>query len=111
MGGAAGLVLAAGVTLGWSQIEVLLVLVGFALGGVFPLLVALAGSRTPHATGSAVAVVAGLGSAGGFVAPWLTGLLGDAVGIATAFAALAGWCGLIVLTALLAEARRPAPTD
>jgi fucose permease len=106
MGGAAGLVLASGVALGWSHFEVLLVVVGFALGGVFPLLVALAGRRTPHATGSAVAVVAGLGSAGGFVAPWLTGLVGDAAGIAVAFGALAGWCGLIVLAALLAEARR-----
>lgn len=102
-GGIAGLVLAVGIALAWSQIELMLAITGFVLGGVFPVLVALAGRRTSHATGTGVAVVAGLGSAGGFVAPWITGILGDTSGITVAFGALASWCAAIALAALLAE--------
>lgn len=102
-GALAAVAIAAGVSLAWSRIEVLLALTGFALGGVFPLLVALAGRRTPHATGTSVALVAGVGSAGGFAAPWLTGVLGDAAGIGVAVGALALWCGFLSLAGLLAE--------
>jgi fucose permease len=102
-GGASALVLAAGIALAWSQLELMLAVTGLALGGVFPLLVALAGRRTAHATGTGVAMVAGLGSAGGFVAPWITGVLGDTAGMSIAFGALALWCAAIALAALLAE--------
>jgi fucose permease len=102
-GAAAGLLLAAGIALGSGPLEVLLGIVGFALGGVFPLLVALGGRRS-HATGAGVAVVAGLGSAGGFVVPWLTGVVGDAAGISTGLGTLAVWCALLAAAAWLAEA-------
>ena len=101
-GAAAGLALAIGIFLAWSRLEILFAIVGVALGGVFPLLVALAGRRA-HATGAGVAVVAGLGSAGGFVVPWVTGVIGDAAGVTTAILTLAPWCGLLVAAALLAE--------
>ena len=103
MGGAAALLLGVGVALAWSAVEALFAIVGFSLGGVFPLLVALAGRRTPQAPATGVAVVAGLGSAGGFVAPWLTGSLGDAVGIQLAIASLALWCAAIAIASTLAE--------
>ena len=101
-GAAAGLAIAIGVVLAWSRLEVLFALVGFALGGVFPLLVSLAGRRA-HATGAGVAIVAGLGSAGGVVVPWVTGIIGDAAGVSTGMLTLALWCGLLVAAALLAE--------
>ena len=99
----AATVLAAGVALQWSSIEVLVCVLGFALGGVFPLLIALAGRRTPHAIGSAVGLVAGLGSLGGFVIPWSTGLVGDHAGIAAGIGSLAFWCVVICCSAALAE--------
>jgi FHS family glucose/mannose:H+ symporter-like MFS transporter len=102
-GGVAGLSIALGVGLGWHLLEVLLGVVGFAMGGVFPLLVVLAGRRTPHATGAGVAIVAGYGSAGGFVVPWATGLVGDTAGVRAGIGTLALWCGLLVLAAVLAE--------
>jgi len=100
---AAGAVLALGVAFGWTAIELVTALVGFALGGVFPLLVALAGRRTPHATGSAVGLVAGLGSMGGFVVPWLTGIAGDQLGVTPALGALSLWCAVVAIAALYAE--------
>lgn len=105
-GGIAGAALVAGVALGWARVELLLAFVGLALGGVFPLLVVLAGRRTPQATGTGVAVVAGLGSAGGFVLPWLTGLVGDAAGVAAAVGTLGLWCGVVAAGGLLAEVGR-----
>jgi DHA1 family bicyclomycin/chloramphenicol resistance-like MFS transporter len=99
----AGATVLAGVAFSWTALELLVASVGFCLGGVFPLLVALAGQRTPHATGTAVAVVAGLGSLGGFLVPWLTGVLGDIGGIALGIGALSGWCVLIALAAATAD--------
>lgn len=104
-GGVAAVAIAAGVALGLRQLEVLLGVVGFAMGGVFPLLVAL-GGRWAHATGAGVAVVAGLGSAGGFVVPWATGLVGDAADVSTAVGALSLWCALVVVAAVLADSSR-----
>jgi fucose permease len=101
-GALAGAALAAGAVLSWTQIELLLGAVGLALGGVFPLLVALGGRRAP-AAGTGVAVIAGLGSAGGFATPWATGLVGDAAGIAAAFGSLAAWLALVAVAALLAD--------
>ncbi len=107
----AGIAIAAGVAFAWMQLELLLGVVGLAMGGVFPLLVALGGRRA-HATGIGVAVVAGLGSAGGFVVPWATGLVGDTAGVSAGISTLALWCGLVVLAALLAElTHRRAPAQ
>jgi hypothetical protein len=41
--------------------------------------------------------VAGAGSLGGFVVPWLTGALGDAAGVSAAIGSLALWSLLIAL--------------
>jgi fucose permease len=101
--GVAAVVLGAGVTLQWSSIEALVCVVGFALGSVFPLLVALAGRRTPGAIGSAVGLVAGLGSLGGFAIPWSTGLVGDRAGIAVAIGSLTFWCVVLGCSAIFAE--------
>lgn len=106
MGAAAALAIGVGVAVSWSAVEVLFAGIGFVLGGVFPLLVAIAGRRTPQAPATAVAVVAGLGSAGGFAIPWLTGLLGDRTGIGFAVGTLAAWSATIAVAAALAERRR-----
>jgi fucose permease len=105
-GGVAAIAISVGVVLAWGQVELLFSGLGFALGGVFPLLVALAGRRTPQATATGVAVVAGIGSAGGFVVPWVTGIVGDAAGIAIAMGTLGLWCALIAIAAILAETSR-----
>lgn len=89
-----------GLALRLPAIELLLGGVGLAMGALFPLFVALAGQAVPEARGAAVAVVVGLGAGGGFVLPWLLGLLGDARGpmgvmvgstLACAAATLAGF--------------------
>jgi fucose permease len=82
---------------GSSQIAVLYFCVGFALGPVFPLAIALAGQRFPHARGSVIGLVAGAGSTGCFVIPWLTGALGDQMGIAFAVKWLSVWAIVIAL--------------
>ncbi len=81
--------------------------VGVAMGGVFPLLIALAMSRAPGAEGTAGGLVAGCGSLGGFTIPWLTGLFGDAHGAEAAVAGLALWpLTAAAIAALDARSRR-----
>lgn len=111
MSGIAGGALVVGVGSGWHAVEAVFGAVGFALGGIFPLLVALAGRRTPQAPATGVAVVAGLGSAGGFAIPWLTGALGDAAGIAVAMGSLALLCAVLGAAAMLAERTRRAARE
>jgi FHS family glucose/mannose:H+ symporter-like MFS transporter len=106
MGGIAGALLAFGVGFAWGALELMLAGVGLALGGCFPLLVTLAGRWTPQAPATGVSVVAGVGSAGGFAVPWLTGFVGDAAGVAFAVGTLALWSGVIAVAALLAQALR-----
>jgi fucose permease len=102
LGGA--LVLGLGVGLDVPLPELILGLVGVALSVVFPVFVSLATQRFPNAPGTATGVAVGAGAAGGFVAPWLTGRLGDAVGIEVAFASLAVWS--LALAAFAFSARR-----
>ena len=83
--------------LGSSQIAILYFCIGFALGPVFPLALALAGQRFPHALGSVIGLAAGAGSTGCFVVPWLTGILGDQAGIAFAVKWLSVWAVAIAL--------------
>lgn len=99
-GAVAGLGLLLGAALELRWIELLLAAVGLALGGVFPVMIALAGQQAPQARGTATGLVAGAGAAGGFVVPWLTGALGDRTGLTAAIAALAAWCAVITLAAL-----------
>jgi len=84
-------VIALGTTLGSSQIEVFYFCVGFALGPVFPLTLALAGQRFPHSHGSVIGLAAGAGSLGCSVVPLLTGALGDHAGILLAVKWLGIW--------------------
>jgi fucose permease len=89
--------IAIGAVLGSSQIAILYFCVGFALGPVFPLVLALAGQRFPHALGSVIGLAAGAGSTGCFVVPWLTGTLGDQAGIVFAMKWLSVWALAIAL--------------
>ena len=71
---------------------------------VFPVMIALTSERCPDARGTATGFVAGAAAFGGFALPWLSGALGDRVGLAPALAALALWC--LVLAGAAAAARR-----
>ena len=80
--------------------------VGFFLGGVFPVMIGLAGIALPSSAGTAVGLAGGLGSLGGFAVPWLTGRLATDVGLGVALASLAGWLGLLVTGAVIARRRQ-----
>jgi fucose permease len=86
-----------GAATGMRQIEILYFCVGFSLGPVFPVTIALAGQRFPGSLGSVVGLAVGVGSIGCFVVPWLTGALGDQAGIVSAMKWLAGWAVVIAL--------------
>jgi fucose permease len=79
------------------------------LGLVFPVFVTLTALRFPDARGTATGIVTGAGAAGGLVAPWLTGAVGDARGVTVAVLSLAAWCAALAGFALLALRRRGAP--
>lgn len=82
--------------LGWGALpELALTSTGFALGGVFPIMIGLAGVSRPDATGSSVALAAGLGSVGGFTIPWLTGILATRTSLSIALLSLAVWLVLL----------------
>jgi len=107
---AAGIVLGFG--LGWiSPPELAMAGAGFFLGGVFPVMIGLAGQMLPRRAGLAVGLAAGLGSLGGFVVPWITGELARAGGLASALAALSGWIGLLVAGAAYVRLRRAHAPD
>lgn len=80
-----------------GQPELAMALTGFSLGGVFPIMIGLAGQTRPGASGTAVGLAAGIGSLGGFVIPWWTGLLATRFGLQTALLSLAVWIGLLAL--------------
>ena len=89
--------IAIGAAVGSGQIAILYFCVGFALGPVFPLTLALVSQRFPHALGSVIGLAAGAGSTGCFVVPWLTGAIGDQVGITYAVKWLSVWAIAIAL--------------
>jgi DHA1 family chloramphenicol resistance protein-like MFS transporter len=89
--------IAIGAAVGASQIEILYFCVGFLLGPVFPVAIALAGQRFPNSLGSVVGLSVGLGSTGCFVVPWLTGALGDQEGIVFAIRCTSVWALVIAL--------------
>jgi len=86
------------------QLELVTLACGLALGAVYPVMIALAGAEFPFASGTAAGLVAGAGALGGFAIPWMTGTLGDAVGLATGLATSSLWC-LAITAAGLALAR------
>jgi MFS family permease len=86
----------------WDQppMAALMVCVGFVLGPVYPVLIGAAARRFPHAAGTATGLVGGAGALGGFVVPWLAGVLGDRFGIRSAILGLAVTLLGIALAAL-----------
>ena len=68
-------------------------------------MIALAGQRAPGAEGTAAGLVAGIGGLGGFVVPWLTGAIGDRVGVSFAYGSIACWCLVAALGAFIAQRR------
>jgi fucose permease len=102
-GVASALLLAGAIASSTTAVGVSLFCIGAALGGIYPVVIALAGQRAPGAEGSAAGLVAGLGGIGGFVVPWLTGALGDRAGIAIAYGSVAFWCILAAVGAFIAH--------
>jgi FHS family glucose/mannose:H+ symporter-like MFS transporter len=95
---AAGLAIAFG--LGWLRgPELATTMIGLLLGGVFPVMIGLAGMSWPSATGTAVGLAGGFGSLGGFVVPWFTGRIASAEGLPLAIATLGAWLALLALAA------------
>jgi fucose permease len=87
--------------------EVAMSLAGLFLGGVFPIMIGLAGMTLPGATGKAVGLAAGVGSLGGFLVPWLTGMLATRTDLATALATLSLWLFTLVGAAAMVHHRHP----
>ena len=83
--------------------EFAMAIVGLLLGGVFPVMIGLAGKTLPASPATALGIAGGLGSLGGFVVPWVTGRLASEIDLPFAFASLAGW--LLLLTAAAAAVR------
>lgn len=102
---AAALVLAFG--LGWiGSPELAMAGIGFFLGGVFPVMIGLAGIALPSSAGTAVGLAGGLGSLGGFIVPWLTGQIATNSGLGVALTTLAGWLALLVAAAAFIRSRQ-----
>ena len=104
-GVAAALFLTAAVASATAAVGTSLLFVGAALGGVYPVVIALAGQRAPGAEGSAAGLVAGLGGIGGFAIPWVTGAVGDQGGVALAYGSVALWCIAAAACAFIAHRR------
>lgn len=86
--------------------ELAMASVGFFLGGVFPIMIGLAGIALPSSAGTAVGLAGGLGSLGGFVVPWLTGRLAHEHGLPFALSTLALWLIALVLATAFIRTRR-----
>jgi fucose permease len=95
--------LVAGTLLGSDRIAILFACVGFAIGPVYPVVIALAGQRFPHSRGTAAGLAGGAGALGAFAVPWLTGVIGDEIGIGFAVRSLAFWSLAIALGSLAAR--------
>jgi len=89
--------LLAGTALGSERIAIFFACVGFAIGPVYPVVIALAGQRFPHSRGTAAGLAGGAGALGAFAVPWLTGVIGDRIGIQLAVGSLALWSLVIAL--------------
>ena len=86
--------------------EIAAALVGFFLGGVFPVMIGLAGIALPSSAGTAIGLAGGLGSLGGFVIPWFTGRLATHGGLSIGIASLSAWLLLLVTAAGFVRSRR-----
>jgi fucose permease len=107
-GFAGALVVCSATALARPELVLVMGLAGLALGPVYPVMIALVGRRFPHATGTAAGLVGGAGALGGFLLPWLTGIVGDLSGVVTAVGVL-GAFSLVIAGASLSLARRAHP--
>ena len=80
--------------------------VGLVLGGVFPIMIGLAGKTLPSSPATALGLAGGLGSLGGFVVPWATGRVAADAGLPIAFTSLAAWLLLLSLAAAAVRFRQ-----
>jgi nitrate/nitrite transporter NarK len=75
---------------------------------VYPVMIALTGRYFPGA-GTALGLVAGAGACGGFVLPWISGVVGDAFDARYAIAVLGASAAVIAVGALVLGRERSAP--
>ena len=76
-------------------------LLGFALSGIFPTTLGLAGTRFAGQSGSVFGLLFAMALLGGMTAPWLAGQIGELGGIRAAMAvAPAGFCAILVMAIL-----------
>lgn len=85
--------------------ELAMALIGFFLGGVFPVMIGLAGIAMPSKPGLAVGLAGGLGSLGGFIVPWLSGVIAQSTSLGFALATQGAWLSLLVAGAAVAHHR------
>jgi AAHS family benzoate transporter-like MFS transporter len=86
----------------WHVVELVFAAIGCSVGSIYPLTMALIGERFPEARGTATGIAGGAGAAGAVIAPWVTGAVGDRVGIGLAVASMSGWALMIIIGALYA---------
>ena len=91
---------------GLASPEIAMALCGLFLGGVFPVMIGLAGLTLPSGPGVAVGLAGGLGSLGGFVIPWVTGRIANGAGLGLAMTSLSAWLVALVLAAAFVSIRR-----
>ncbi len=84
-----------------TEIEWMTGMAGLAVGGVYPLVISLAANRFPQRRASTIAAIMSVGSIGGMMVPWITGVIGDTAGIRLAMLSLATWPLIIVVVALV----------
>lgn len=102
-------VLGAALALRIAQLEVVGFAAGLALGAIYPLMIALATERHPHAPATAAGLVAGAAALGGFLVPWLAGAVADAHGIRPGLGVVALCCLVIALAACALRTDRADP--
>lgn len=85
---------------GWLAITAL-ALSGFTFSGVYPTLLGLVSALFPQAEGSALGILSTMGGLGAVLFCWLSGYLGDRVGMGSSFLVmiLAGCAGLLLFFA------------
>ena len=75
-------------------------------------MVAVGGSVIERGTGRALGLLTAIASSGGFVVPWLAGVLGDAAGTTATMLSMLAGTGIVALGSgwALLVLRRPAPS-
>lgn len=109
----AGAVLSAAgaLTIGFSGSATLagvgIVLTGLALGGIFPTVLGLAGTRLPAHSGTVFGILFTAALTGGMLMPWISGHLAEASGLPRVFALVA--INFAIIGLVSTRAARPGP--